>query len=203
MPDRVDPSRADRHPIHPDRERADSRTRGDISVSPNRDAGRNRSPRPAAVPDRGSEVRNRQSRGERTIRDSGSISPNPDRPVRDSGSVSPNPNRNPGGGRVSRAHADTQSPGDSWRTPGSRAHADIQSPGDSWRLGPHPIVDGPRHRLQEVRLVPAVQVRRRSVLSTIQMIVGTPMLNSRVLHAIVSFAGCARVKTEIVAIVTS
>ena len=80
MPDRVDPSCADRYPIHPDRERADSRSRrarglpdrshsppgrardgprtharGDISVSPNRDVGRNRSPRPAAVPDRGSE----------------------------------------------------------------------------------------------------------------------------------------------------
>ena len=27
VPDRVDPSRADRHPIHPDRERADSRSR--------------------------------------------------------------------------------------------------------------------------------------------------------------------------------
>ena len=51
--------------------------RGDISISLNRDVGRNRSPRPAAVPDRGSEVRNRQSRGDRTIRDSGSISPNP------------------------------------------------------------------------------------------------------------------------------
>ena len=71
VPDRVDPSRADRHPIHPDRERADSRSRrarglpdrshsppgrvrdgpracarGDISVSPNRDVGRNRSCRP-------------------------------------------------------------------------------------------------------------------------------------------------------------
>ena len=158
VPGRVDPSHADRHPIHPDRERADSRSRrarelpdrshsppgrvrdgprararGDISISPNRDVGRNRSPRPAAVRDRGSEVRNRQSRGDRTIRDSGSISPNPDRPIRDSGSVSPNPNRNPGGGRGTRAHADIQSPGDSWRTPGSRAHADIQSPGDSWR----------------------------------------------------------------------
>ena len=158
VPDRVDPSRADRHPIHPDRERADSRSRrawglpdrshsppgrvrdgfcacarGDISISPNRDVGRNRSPRPAAVPDRGSEVRNRQSRGDRPIRDSGSISPSLDRPIRDSGSVSPNPNRDPGGGRVSRAHAEAQSPGDSWRTPGSRARADIQSPGDSWR----------------------------------------------------------------------
>ena len=82
MPGRVDPSHAGRHPINPDRERADSRSRrarglpdrshsppgrardgprtrerGDISVSPNRDVGRNRSPRPAAVPDRGSEVR--------------------------------------------------------------------------------------------------------------------------------------------------
>ena len=75
VPGRVDPSRADRHPISTDRERADSRSRrarglpdrsysppgrarggprarerGDVSVSPNRDVGRNRSPRPAAVP---------------------------------------------------------------------------------------------------------------------------------------------------------
>ena len=41
----------------------------------------------------------------------------------------------------------------------------------------HPIVDGPRHRPQEVRPVPAAQVRRRSVLSTIRMTVGTPTLN--------------------------
>ena len=70
VPDRVDPSRADRHPINPVRERSDSRSRrarglpdrspsplgrardgprararGDISVSPDRDVGRNRSPR--------------------------------------------------------------------------------------------------------------------------------------------------------------
>ena len=95
--------------------------------------GRNRSPRPTAVPDRRSEVRNRQSREERPIRDSGSVSPNLERPIRDSGSVSPNPNRPPRGDRGSRAHADIQSPGDSWRTPESRAHADIRSPGDSWR----------------------------------------------------------------------
>ena len=88
VPGRVDPSRAGRHPIHPDRERADSRSRrarglpdrshsppgrvrdgprararGDISVSPSREVGRKRSPRPAAVPNRGSEVRSRQSRG--------------------------------------------------------------------------------------------------------------------------------------------
>ena len=123
VPDRVDPSRADRHPIHPVRERSDSRSRrvrglpdrshspperargvprararGDVSISPDRDAGRNRSPRPAAVPDRGSEVRSRQSRGERPIRDSGSVSPNFDRPIRDSGDVSPNPGRYSGGG---------------------------------------------------------------------------------------------------------
>ena len=108
VPNRVDPSRADRHPIDPDRERADSRSRrarglpdrshsppgrardgphtrarGDISISPNRDVGRNRSPRPAAVPDRGPEARSRQSRGERPIRDS------------------------------------VQSPGDRWGTPGA------------------------------------------------------------------------------------
>ena len=68
VPDRVDPSRADRHPISPVRERSDSRrvrglpdrshsppgrardgprarARGDISVSRDRDVGRNRSPR--------------------------------------------------------------------------------------------------------------------------------------------------------------
>ena len=135
VPDRVDPSRADRHPISPVRERSDSRrvrglpdrshsppgrardgprarARGDISVSPDRDVGRNRSPRPAAVPDRGSEARSRQPRVERPIRGSGSISPSP------------------GGGRNNRAHADIQSPGDEWRTPGSRASADTQSPGD-------------------------------------------------------------------------
>ena len=155
VPDRVDPSRADRHPIHPVRERSDSRSRrvrglpdrshspperargvprararGDVSISPDRDAGRNRSPRPAAVPDRGSEVRSRQSRGERPIRDSGSVSPNFDRPIRDSGDVSPNPGRYSGGGGDNRVHADIQSPGDEWRTPGSRASVDIQSPGD-------------------------------------------------------------------------
>ena len=95
--------------------------------------GRNRSPRPAAVPDRGSEARSRQSRGERPIRDSGSISPSLERPIRDSGNVSPNTGRNPGGGRGNRAHADIQSPGDDWRTPGSRASADVQSPGNGWR----------------------------------------------------------------------
>ena len=146
VPDRVDPSRADRHPIYPVRERSDSRSRrvrglpdrshspperarggprararGDVSISPNRDAGRNRSPRPAAVPDRGSEVRSRQSRGERPIRDSGSVSPSFKRPTRDSGNVSPNPGRHSGGGGGNRVHADIQSPGDEWRTPGSRS----------------------------------------------------------------------------------
>ena len=94
VPDRVDPSRADRHPNHPDRERADSRSRrarglpgrshsppgrvrdgprararGDISVSPNRDVGRNRSPRPAAVPDRDliSGIGNRGGKGQSAI----------------------------------------------------------------------------------------------------------------------------------------
>ena len=156
VPDRVDPSRADRHPINPVRERSDSRSRrarglpdrshsardgphtrarGDISVSPDRDVGRNRSPRPAAIPDRGSEARSRQPRVERPIRDSGSISPSMDRPVRDSGSVSPNTGRH---GRNNRAHADIQSPGDEWRTPGSRASADTQSPGDRRRTSGAP-----------------------------------------------------------------
>ena len=155
VPDRVDPSRADRHPIHPVRERSDSRSRrvrglpdrshspperargvhrararGDVSISPDRDAGRNRSPRPAAVPDRGSEVRSRQSRGERPTRDSGSVSPNFDRPIRDSGDVFSNPGRYSGGGGDNRVHADIQSPGDEWRTPGSRASVNIRSPGD-------------------------------------------------------------------------
>ena len=123
VPDRVDPSRADRHPIYPVRERSDSRSRrvrglpdrshsppgrardgprahvrGDISVSPNRNVSRNRGPRPDAIPDRRSEVRSRQPRGERPIRDSGSVSPNFDRPIRDSGNVSPNPGRHSGGG---------------------------------------------------------------------------------------------------------
>ena len=163
VPDRVDPSRADRHPIHPVRERSDSRSRrvrglpdrshspperargvprararGDVSISPDRDAGRNRSPRPAAVPDRGSEVRNRQLRGERPIRDSGSVSPNFDRPIRDSGDVSPNPGRYSGGGGDNRVHANIQSPGDEWRTPGSRASADTQSPGDRRRTSGAP-----------------------------------------------------------------
>ena len=158
VPDRVDPSRADRHPIYPVRERSDSRSRrarglpdrshsppgrardaprvrarGDISVSPNRDVGRNRSPRPGAVPDRRSDVRSRQPRGEGPVRDSRSISPSLDRPIRDSGNASPNPGCHPGGGRGSRAHADIQSPGDEWRTPGSRASANVQSPGDSQR----------------------------------------------------------------------
>ena len=100
VPDRVDPSRADRHPIYPVRERSDSRSRrvrglpdrshsppgrarddprarvrGDVSVSPNRNVSRNRSPRPDVIPDRRSEVRSRQPRGERPIRGSGSISP--------------------------------------------------------------------------------------------------------------------------------
>ena len=155
VPDRVDPSRADRHPIYPVRERSDSRSRrvrglpdrshsppgrardgprarvrGDISVSPNRNVSRNRSPRPDVIPDRRSEVRSRQPRGERPIRDSGSVSPNFDRPIRDSGNVSPNPGRHSGGGGDNRVHADIQSPGDEWRTPGSRASADTQSPGD-------------------------------------------------------------------------
>ena len=69
-----------------------------------------------------------------------------ERPIRDSGSISPslvwigrsaiagaNPGRHPGGGRNNRAHADIQSPGDEWRTPGSRASADAQSPGDRQR----------------------------------------------------------------------
>ena len=131
VPDRVDPSRADRHPIYPVRERSDSRSRrvrglpdrshsppgrardgprarvrGDISVSPNRNVSRNRSPRPDAIPDRRSEVRSRQPRGERPIRDSGSVSPNFDRPIRDSGNVSPNPGRHSGGGGDNRVHAD-------------------------------------------------------------------------------------------------
>ena len=155
VPDRVDPSRADRHPIYPVRERSDSRSRrvrglpdrshsppgrardgpcarvrGDISVSPDRNVSRNRSPRPDAIPDRRSEVRSRQPRGERPIRDSGSVSPNFDRPIRDSGNVSPNPGRRSGGGGDNRVHADIQSPGDEWRTPGSRASADTQSPSD-------------------------------------------------------------------------
>ena len=155
VPDRVDPSRADRHPIYPVRERSDSRSRrvrglpdrshsppgrarddprarvrGDVSVSPNRNVSRNRSPRPDVIPDRRSEVRSRQPRGERPIRDSGSISPNFDRPIRDSGNVSPSPGRHSGGGGDNRVHADIQSPGDEWRTPGSRASVDIQSPGD-------------------------------------------------------------------------
>ena len=155
VPDRVDPPRADVHPIDPDRERAGSRSRrarglpdrsfsppgrardgphtrarGDISVSPDRDVSRNRSPRPDAIPDRRSEVRSRHPRAERPIRDSGSVSPNFDRPIRDSGNVSPNPGRRSGGGGDNRIHADIQSPGDEWRTPGSRASADIQSPGD-------------------------------------------------------------------------
>ena len=98
-----------------------ARARGDVSISPDRDAGRNRSPRPVAAPDRGSEVRSRQLRGERPIRDSGSVSPNFDRPIRDSGDVSPNPGRYSGGGGDNRVHANIQSPGDEWRTPGSRA----------------------------------------------------------------------------------
>ena len=132
VPDRVDPSRADRHPIHPDGERADSRSgrargghtpcQGGTFQFPVETGARGLLPSLQGI---WSGIGNRGGKGR--------ISPNPDRPVRDSGSVSPNPNRNPGGGRVSRAHADTQSPGDSWRTPASRAHADIQSPGDSWR----------------------------------------------------------------------
>ena len=168
VPDRVDPSRADRHPIYPVRERSDSRSRrvrglpdrshsppgrardgprarvrGDISVSPNRNVSRNRSPRPDVIPDRRSEVRSRQPRGERPIRDSGSVSPNFDRPIRDSGNVSPNPGRHSGGGGDNRVHADIQSPGDEWRTPGSRASADTQSPGD--RRG---TAGAPSHRGQ-------------------------------------------------------
>ena len=50
-----------------------ARARGDVLISPNRDEGRNRSPRPAAVPDRESEVRNRRSREGRQGCDSGKV----------------------------------------------------------------------------------------------------------------------------------
>ena len=165
---------------------------------PSRDVGRNRSPRPAAVPDRGSEVRSRQSRGERPIRDSGSISPNLDRPIRDSGSVSPNPDRHPGGGRGNGAHADIQSPGDSWRTLVliSRVPAIAGGP-----LELHLIVDRPWHRPQGELPVPVAQVRQRSVPHPTT--VGTRTLNSHVLRAIVSFAGFAGATMGTVAIVTS
>ena len=201
VPDRVDPSRADRHPINPDRERADSRSRrarglpdrshsppgrardgpracarGDISVSPNRDVGRNRSP------DRGSEVRSRQSRGERPIRDSGSISPSLERPIRDSGNVSPNTGRNPGGGRGNRAHADIQSPGRAVQT--SRVP---ETGGGLLEL--RLIMDRPRCRPQEELPALVAQARQRFVPSMIPTTVGARTLNSRVLRVIVSFAG--------------
>ena len=93
-PVRVDASRADRHPIHPDRERADSRSRRalklpDRSHSP---PGRMRDGPPGARKVLPSPIGDLRSgignQGERPIRDSGSVSPNLERPIRDSGSVS-------------------------------------------------------------------------------------------------------------------
>ena len=172
VPDRVDPSRADRHPIYPVGERSDSRSRrvrglpdrshsppgrardgprarvrGDISVSPNRNVSRNRSPRPDAIPDRRSEVRSRQPRGERPIRDSGSVSPNFDRPIRDSGNVSPNPGRHSGGGGDNRVHP----------APTPRVPAIGEGLLELLR-----IVDRPQRRLQEG--LPAVMAQTRQRL---------------------------------------
>ena len=67
----------------------------------------------------------------------------------------------------------------------------------------HLIVDRPRHRPQEELPVPVAQMRQRFVPSIIPTTVGTRTLNSRVLRAIVSFAGFAGVTTGTVAIVSS
>ena len=135
-----------------------ARVRRDVSISRNRDVGSSCRPRPTAVPDRGSEVRNRQSRGERPIRDSGSVSPNLERPIRDSGSVSPNPNRPPRGGLL-----------------GAELVLTCRLPEDSW----DPIRSrGAQYYLREVRLVTVDSVWRRSVLRTIRC-----HMQSRILSA--------------------
>ena len=189
VPDRVDPSRADRHPISPVRERSDSRrvrglpdrshsppgrardgpharARGDISVSPDRDVGRNRSPGPAAVPDRGSEARSRQPRVERTIRGSGSISPNPSHHPEVVGIIGLMPtSRVPvmNGGLLEAEPAPTP-----------RVPAIGEGLLELLR-----IVDRPQRRLQEGFPAVMAQTRQRFVPSMIPMTVGTRMLNSR------------------------
>ena len=81
-----------------------------------------------------------------------------------------------GGGRNNRAHANIQSPGDEWRTPGSRASADTQSPGDR------------RRTPEEEPPAPVAPMRQRFVPSMIPTTVGAQTLDSRVLRGLLQLS---------------
>ena len=200
VPDRVDPSRADRHPINPDRERADSRSR-----------------RARGLPDRSHSPPGR-ARGGPRARERGGVSVSPDRDVGRNtspiGDLRPEVDNQGWRGRSAIAGVSLRV----WIGRSAIAGASLRTQAREvvGIIGPMPTsrVPATNEKLQGVELAPRrrpqgeppapeAPMRQRFVPSMIPTTVGTQTLNSRVLRVIVSFAGFAGVTTGTVTIVNS